>query len=92
MKDRDEDGNKSVFMGGQIGAVQSSNNQNLGSNTSLIGTEKPSEVAIRINKINIAIKPDKNLGNTMGTSDQGKGSMDSREQMNFSNLTNYQNR
>lgn len=55
LKDRDDDGNKSIYGG----AAQSSINQGMiGSNTSLVGTEKPGDVAIRINKINIAINPD----------------------------------
>lgn len=54
LKDRDDDGNKSIFGGG----AQSSINRNIGSNTSLVGTEKPGDVAIRINKINIAINPE----------------------------------
>ena len=90
LKDQDEDGKQSIFIG-QTGP-QSSINQNVGSNASLIGTEQPSDVAIRVNKINIAIKAEKE-GVLLGTSDQGKASIDdSREQMNFSNLTNYQNR
>ena len=51
LKDRnDDDGAKSIF--GAPGADV------IGSNSSLIGAEKPGDVAIRINKINIAINPD----------------------------------
>lgn len=54
LKDQDEDYNKSVHMN-QASGPHSIGNQNLNSNISLIGTEKPGDVAIRINKINIAI-------------------------------------
>ena len=89
LKDQqDEDGKQSVFIE-QVAGPHSIINQNVGSNGSLIETEQPSDVAIRVNKINIAIKNGQKAGQVLGTSDQCKASMDSREQMNFSNLTNY---
>ena len=75
-----------------LGAVtvpySSTGQNNVGSQGSLIGAQKPSDVAIRISKINIAIKPDN--GNKAHENSQNfKNSQDSRDRMNYSNMTNY---
>ena len=53
-------------------------------------------MSVRINKINIEINPEHPLNATatskaVGTSQHERGSMDSREHINFSGLTNYNN-
>ena len=65
-------------------------NVHVNSNQSLMGNEQPSDVAIRVNKINIEInKADTNVANKHDSL-YHRGSADGgRIKENFSGLTNY---